>query len=222
MTAKPDATPKSAGPPAPSRRGWRLGFIVVCGLAVLIGGWRLCQAMVDEQDAQQKPWDGQPKFVETTYPTMGVPAGAGPLQRLWVAYANWRMRHGTKNPTNYTFGGSVPTLCSIHGLLNQCMEVTGARYLMAKEISAGSVTFGQSNALNGAQWVAAFELALQSNLPSWFDYASKQMRQENLILIREKRGVVKVIPPSRLPDYQKAGLVSASVIAATGTTNAAP
>lgn len=222
MTAKPDSIPASAGPPAPSRRGWRLVFTVVCGLAVLIGGWRLCQTMVDEQDAQEKPWDGQPAFVETTYPTMGVNDGAGPLQRLWVSYLNWRMRHGKKNPGNYSFGGTPAAPCSIHGLLNQCMTVTGTRYLMAKEVSAGSVNFGHSNTLNGAQWVAAFEAALQTNRPQHFDYTSKTMRQENLLFIREKAGLVKVVPPSRLADYQKAGLVSVALVAPPGSTNSPP
>jgi hypothetical protein len=90
------------------------------------------------------------------------------------------------------------------------MEVTGTRYLMAYEAAAGSVQFGHSNVLNGAQWVAAFEATLQTNQPECFDHAAKGIRRENLLLIREKPGVVKVIPPSRLADYQKAGLVDAS------------
>lgn len=202
-------------------RGWRPAVVLVLGLVVLVVAWWFSQSLVDQPDASNKPWDGRPTFVATTYPTMGSPAGAGPIQRLWVSYYNWRMRHGSKNPTNYSFGVSAPTPCSIHGLLNQCMEVTGTRYLIAKEAAAGSVTFGHTNVLNGAQWVAAFELALQTNRPGWFDYATKQMRQENLLLIREKGGVVKVIPPSRLPDYQKAGLVRAAVPATTSLTNAA-
>jgi hypothetical protein len=223
MTAKPDATPESAGPPARSRRGWRLGFIIVCGLAILLGGWCVCQAMWEEQDAKERPWDGRPVFVETTYPTAGLPANAGPLQRLWIAYVNFQMRHGKKNPGNYTFGGRPATPCSVHGLLNQCMTITGTRYLMAKEVSAGSVSFGHSNTLNGAQWVAAFEAALQTNRPEYFEYSGKTMRRENLLLIREKAGVVKVIPPSRLAEYQKAGLVSASLfVVPPSSTNSPP
>jgi hypothetical protein len=38
------------------------------------------------------------------------------------------------------------------------------------------------------------------------------MLRENLLLIREEPGVVKVVPPSRLADYQKAGLVSAAYV----------
>jgi hypothetical protein len=219
MTAKPDATPKSAGPPAPSRRGWRLAVIVVFGLAILLGGWRACQAMLEEHDAKERPWDGRPAFVETTYPTAGVPANAGPLQRLWIVYVNFQLRHSKKTPGNYTFGGRPTTPCSIHGLLNQCMTVTGTRYLMAKEVSAGWVSFGHSNTLGGAQWVAAFEAALQTNRPEFFDHAGKAMRRENLLLVREKAGVVKVIPPSRLADYQKAGLVSAAWVAPSSSAN---
>jgi hypothetical protein len=58
----------------------------------------------------------------------------------------------------------------------------------------------------------AFEAALQTNQPDCFDYVAKRSRPENLLLIREKPGVVKVVPPSRLADYQKAGLVSAAYV----------
>jgi hypothetical protein len=222
MTGKLDSNPESTSGPAPSRRSWRLVFIVVCGLAILLGGWRVCLAMLEEQDAKERPWDGRPAFVETTYPTAGVPANAGPLQRLWIACVNFQMRHGKKTPGNYTFGGRPATPCSIHGLLNQCMTVTGTRYLMAKEVSAGSVSFGHSNTLNGAQWVAAFEAALQTNQPEYFEYSGKTMRRENLLLIREKAGVVKVIPPSRLAAYQKAGLVSAAFVPPASLTHSPP
>lgn len=222
MSPKPDSPVPATTRTPVFGRGWRLAVILVFGLVVLVVVWWHSQSLVDQPDASNKPWDGRPIFVATTYPTMGAPAGAGPIQRLWVSYYNWRMRHGSKNPTNYSFGVSAPSPCSIHGLLNQCMEMTGTRYLMAKEVSAGSVTFGHSNVLNGAQWTTAFELALQTNRPGWFDYTTKQMRQENLLLLREKGGVVKVIPPSRLADYQKAGLVSAMVTAPSGATNAAP
>ena len=65
------------------------------------------------------------------------------------------------NPLNYTFPASAVVPCSIHGLLNQCMEVSGWHYLIDKEVAAGSVNFGRTNVMNGQEWVEAFENALQ-------------------------------------------------------------
>ena len=87
------------------------------------------------------------------------------------------------------------------------MEVSGTQYLVAVEI-AGVVEFGTTNSLNGALWVAAFENALENSRPVvCYDYAKKRNFQDTLLLIRETRGVVKVIPRSKLDDYRKAGLV---------------
>jgi hypothetical protein len=104
----------------------------------------------------------------------------------------------------------APSPLRLYGvsMLNQCTELSGTRYLVAYEAWGGTVQFGHSN-LNGAQWIAAFELTLQTNRPECYHPASNRWA-ENLLFIREKTGVVKVIPPSRLGDYQKAGLVDPS------------
>lgn len=54
-----------------------------------------------------------------------------------------------------------------------------------------------------------FENALENSGPvvCW-DYAKKRNFEDTLLLIRETRGVVKVIPRSKLADYRKAGLVN--------------
>ena len=86
------------------------------------------------------------------------------------------------------------------------MEMTGTRYLVAVEI-AGPVQFGNTNALNGAQWVAAFEHAIETSGPVFcFDYATKRNFEDTLLLIREKPGVVKVVPRTKLAAYQRLGL----------------
>ena len=89
------------------------------------------------------------------------------------------------------------------------MEVTGTQYLIAVEI-AGVIEFGHTNILNGVQWVAAVEQAIGStNRVVCFDYAKKRNFQDTLLLIRERPGVVKIVPRTKLAEYQKAGLVRA-------------
>ena len=64
--------------------------------------------------------------------------------------------------------------------------------MIAREAGGRAVYFGHTNTLNGAQWVTAFEQAL---------------RDDGLLLLSNKAGVVKVIPIGRLQDYRQAGLV---------------
>jgi hypothetical protein len=91
------------------------------------------------------------------------------------------------------------------------MEVTGTHYYVAVEV-AGGIEFGHTNVLNGAQWVAAFERAIEaSDSVICYDFASKRNFQDRLLVIHERPGVVKVVPRTRLADYQKAGLVKADV-----------
>ena len=74
---------------------------------------------------------------------------------------------------------------------------------------AGGIEFGHTNTVSGPQWVAAFEHAIQdSTNVLCYDYAAKRNFQDNLLLIREKPGLVKVVPRSKLAGYQKAGLVN--------------
>jgi hypothetical protein len=95
------------------------------------------------------------------------------------------------NPAAVNFPPLSDCLCGVQ-LLNQCMEVTGTRYLIAREALGDSIKFGHSNTLNGTQWVAAFEQALQRN---GYD------------LIGEKSGVVKLIPKGARAKYENAGLL---------------
>jgi RNA polymerase sigma factor (sigma-70 family) len=104
---------------------------------------------------------------------------------------------------NYTFPITEVQRCSINGLLNQCMEISGWRYLMDKEVAAGSVKFGCPKVYNGEEWVAAFESALQTNTPEWWVVKKKGFRHENLVLIRfPKEKTVLVVPKEKAAQYQ--------------------
>ena len=76
--------------------------------------------------------------------------------------------------------------------------------MMPPFVAAGSVRFGNTNTLNGPQWAAAFEKALQTGTPEWWDAEQKKMRDENLVLIRfpEQRTVL-VLPPEKATEFQR-------------------
>ena len=153
--------------------------------------------------------DGRSRFYTTTYSKMQTSPNLPLRQRLFWAWRQYQQRYGKRNPAAYSFPASPVRTCSIGGLLNQCMEVTGTRYLIAVEI-AGAVEFGSTNALNGAQWVAAFEHAIEtSDAVICYDYAKKRNFQDTLLLIRERPRLVKIVPRSKLAEYQQAGLVKA-------------
>jgi RNA polymerase sigma factor (sigma-70 family) len=115
------------------------------------------------------------------------------------------MTNSYGHPMTYTFPISSVQRCSISGLLDQCMEVSGWQYLIDKDVSAGSVGFGCSKVMNGEEWVAAFENALQTGAPEWWDFhaAKPHMRRENLMLIRYPREkIVLVLPKDKAAKYQ--------------------
>jgi hypothetical protein len=155
--------------------------------------------------------DGKPRFYTTAYPKAQRPANLSLGQRLAWEWAQFEQRHRKPNSVAYSFPARPVELCSIDGLLNQCMEVSGTRYMIAVEI-AGVVEFGSTNTLNGAQWVAALEHAIETSGPVvCYDYAQKRNFQDTLLLIRETPDVVKVVPRTKLAEYQKAGLVKGEV-----------
>ncbi len=102
-----------------------------------------------------------------TMPQFGVPANAPFKDRVFVWLMRVHQRYGKPRPAAHSFSPSATNRCSIHGLLNQCMEVSGVRFVIAQDVAAGSVQFGHTNTLNGAQWVKAFTDALQTEQPEW-------------------------------------------------------
>jgi RNA polymerase sigma factor (sigma-70 family) len=126
-------------------------------------------------------------FWATTYPT-------------WM---DGMMTNSFGHPLNSSFPISPVQRCSISGLLDQCMELSGWRYLIDKEVAAGSVKFGNAKVLNGEEWLTAFENALQTNTPEWWDAKLKRQRQENLVLIRyPKQKIILVLPKDKAGKYQ--------------------
>ncbi len=108
----------------------------------------------------------------------------------------------SKRAHPYTFGGGSTNFCSIHGLLNQCDEVTGRRYVIFKDVASGIVRFGHDQPLNGEQWVAAFTHALQTGKPGWNDSKSGKWREENLVVLTNDAKTVLVIPPEMAKEFQ--------------------
>ena len=102
----------------------------------------------------------------------------------------------------YSFPASATNRCLVHGLLNQCMEITGVRYVMARDVAAGTVQFGHTNTLNGAQWVVAFTEALQIGQPEWWDSQTKRFRKENLVLLTNDARTVLVLPKGMVREFQ--------------------
>ncbi len=188
----------------PAVRVW-LVAIVLCW-AVLFA-WFAWPADPETSPSDLSRADGKSRFYATSYPKMGRPANLPLRQRLFWEWMRYQQSHRKRNPSAYSFPARPVELCSIQGLLNQCMEVSGTQYLIAVEI-AGGVEFGSTNSLNGAQWVAAVEHAIETSGPVvCYDYAKKRNFQDTLLLIRETPGVVKVLPRSKRAEYRKAGLI---------------
>jgi len=159
---------------------------VVVGVGVLLA---VGTATVTVHQIRKPKYDPN-DFQATTYPT-----GSPEMMQF--------MTNSYGHPLNYTFPIEKVQRCSINGLLNQCMEVSGWRYLMDKEVAAGDVQFGCPKVYNGEEWVAAFENALQTNTPEWWVAKKKGFRRENLVLIRfPKEKTVLVLPQEKAAKYQ--------------------
>jgi hypothetical protein len=108
------------------------------------------------------------------------------------------------NASTWSFPASPRTGCSIHGLLDECAQVTGGRYLMPLGIAAGAVQFGNTNTLNGPRWVAAFENELQKGDVQYWDAPTKRMKQEHLVLLRfPEQKTILVLPESGVAEFER-------------------
>lgn len=214
MTLQTSPSPAVCAQPSRMRRvlRWLVVVLITAAFPITVA-WLLFLTFWDVAEINYSSWgwDGKPRFVETVYPRMIAPLNSTPWQRIQVAYLDFQQRYGRKNLAKSSFPAGSEEPCYVHPYLTQCMSFTGTKYLIAEEVSC--VDFGHTNVLNAAEWVAAFEIALQTNQPVCWNPASNHTWKENLLLIRERPRQVKVIPPSRLADYQKAGLVSPSFVA---------
>ena len=170
-------------------------------------GWMFWSSNPQDDPYDLSHADGRSRFYTTTYPKLAAPPNFSLRQRLVWILKQYQWRFAKPNPAAYSFPARPTQFCSIHGLLNQCMKLSGTRYFIAVEI-ADMVEFGSTNTLNGAQWVAAFEHAIEESNPVvCYDFARKTKFQDTLLLIRERPKVVKIVPRTKLADYQKTGLV---------------
>ena len=185
---------KGRGLSVSSAGRWLLGAVI---LILLLAG-----ALLMNLPSRKSPLLMDPRFVVTTKPSFGVPANAPFKDRVFVWWMQFQQKHGKPHPLSYSFGASPPTRCSIHGLLNQCTDATGVRYVIAKDVAAGAVMFGHTNTLNGAQWVNAFTEALQNGQPEWWDSQTEKFRKENLVLLTNSPGMVLVLPREMLWEFQ--------------------
>jgi hypothetical protein len=187
---------------------FKIRFVVLVPtliVAVLIG-WQFWPAAPELSVHDLSRVDGQSRFYETRYSLPVMPENLSLTQKIYWKWQDYRQRHGKQTRT-CTFPATPVRACSIPGLLAQCMEVTGTRYFLAVEI-AGGVDFGHTNALNGSQLATAFESAIETNGPTiCYDYATKKNFNDTLLLIREKPGQVKIVPCSKLAEYQRLGLI---------------
>jgi hypothetical protein len=173
---------------------WLLGAVI---LILLLAG-----ALLMTLPSRKSPLLVDPRFVVTTKPSFGVPANAPFKDRVFLWWMQFQQKHGKPHPLRYSFGASPTNRCSIHGLLNQCMEVTGTRYVIAKDVAAGTVMFGPTNTLNGAQWVNAFTEALQTGQPEWWDSQTRKFRKENLVLLTNGPRMVLVLPRDMVGEFR--------------------
>ncbi len=193
--------------PRPLFRPWFLVSVLVTAAMI---GWAVWPSAPEVSALERSRADGKPRFYATTYPKLQLPPSLTLLQRLRWEWAQFKRQYRKRNPAAYTFPASPVRPCGIDTLLTQCMEVTGTRFLISVEI-AGVVDFGHSKALNGAQWVAAVEQAIETNKAVvCYDYGKRRNFLDKLLLIHERPGLVKVVPRSKLAEYEKAGLVKAA------------
>jgi hypothetical protein len=153
----------------------------------------------DYHEALAMGLDGPPDFVATVASKgirLRVPPGAGLKVRIEFAYFNLKQRLGIRDPARTMISPSRNGEWSIRWGLDYCTEITGRRYLVAREGVRRLVSFGTTNRVTGVQWAAGFEKALRDN--GW-------------LLVPVRQGlvadVVKVVPKDKLEEYRKAGLV---------------
>jgi hypothetical protein len=152
------------------------------------------------------PFDSA-SFVSTAPPVslLAPPTNAPAWERIefYLRVTLPQKFHGT-NASPWSFPASPRMACSIQGLLNQCAEVTGTRYLMPLSVAAGSVQFGNTNTLNGPQWVSAFEKELQTGDVEYWDAQTKRMKTEHLVLLRfPAQKTILVFPGSGVADFER-------------------
>ena len=162
---------------------------IITGAAVLLAAGTITVTVHEIS----KPKFNPNVFWATSYPTI---SGSPEVIRFMTN------RFGHQLDSTFSSSTNVQ-LCSVSGLLNQCMEISGWQYLIDKNVAAGTVKFGPLKEMTGKEWVAAFENALQTGTPEWWDGKTKRLRKENLVLIRfPEQNTVLVLPKDKAVKYQ--------------------
>lgn len=175
---------------------WLLGAAM---LALLFGA-----ALWMSGPSQDTVLAQDPRFVVTTRRSIEIPRTGTLTQRALMGWFQVQQRFRRPHPLTWSFPASpARRVCSIHALLGQCTEVTGVRYVIAKEVAGGSVEFGPTNTLNGAQWVKAFTEALETGQPEWLDPRTGRFRKENLVLLTNSARMVLVLPNEMARELQR-------------------
>jgi hypothetical protein len=110
----------------------------------------------------------------------------------------------SKSTGTWSFAASPIGPCMIQGLLNECANASGTNYYLPLKVTTGTVRFGNTNTLDGPHWVSAFEHALQTGNPDWWNSEAKRREQENLVLIRyPEQKAILVLPASAAREFRK-------------------
>lgn len=181
------------------RRRYLIGILL--GFALLIA---ISIFMAAPKPVPPLPFDTN-GFVASSPPSpnpFALPPNPSIGQRL--RYLDFKLMSAfRRNSTTWYFPASATTFCSVQGMLDQCMAVTGTRYLMSTGVAAGVVQFGHTNTLDGPRWVAAFENALQTNSVQYNPQFSG-MNWEHLVLLRfPAQKVVVVLPTDAAEEFQR-------------------
>ncbi len=184
--------------PEPKRNGASLRYYVlgiVFVSAVLVA---MLLLIPGKQPAPPLPFDTKGFVASNFAPLFPKPANPSLKERLFFG---WIELMRLFKADSWSFPATTAR-CSIHGLLNECMEVSGNRYLLSPEIASGSVQLSATNTLDGPHWVAEVERTLHTGKVEWWDRELKGWRKEPLVFIRfPAQKTVLVLPELQAVEF---------------------
>jgi hypothetical protein len=124
----------------PTVRGWFILAVLSIAASIM---WLAWPSKSGVSVVELSRADGKPRFQATSYSKADL-SGLTLRQRLSYAWMDYRRRHAKPNPAASSFPARPVQPCSIQGLLSQCMEMSGTKYLIAVEVLGGAVDFGHT------------------------------------------------------------------------------
>lgn len=143
-----------------------------------------------------------PRFVVTSSrnPLVGMPSSR--TQRWRFAFY-WTTR--APAPQFSTFSPQTNGIgCSVHGMLMQCTDVTGIRFIIEREVAAGTIPLRHDKPLNGYQWSQKLTDEVRTN-SSWWDPAKRDFRKEKVSLLTKDGMNVVVVSPELAREFRAKG-----------------